>query len=195
MFDRSALWAASRDLTTRFSLNPSGVAWTTRSVPGMTFAYVAVAPERVGAGNVHGELTLYVFPSCLMLASGARVPPPEKVMSAAAAFGSSSPEDVVSKVVSTGPQPDARFARTGSGSNSAVNVPSGWAVTNCVGVVSSLTSTDEPDAAAFCDAAASGDRSLPSDVADEPPCGTAAIACVPAAPSICTTSTDAASQT
>ncbi|MET7354783.1 hypothetical protein [Streptomyces mirabilis] len=88
----------------------------------MTFAYVAVGPERVGAGSVHGELTLYVFPSCLMLASGARVPPPEKVMSAAAAFGASSPDDVVSKVVSTGTQPDACFARTELGRERAVRL-------------------------------------------------------------------------
>jgi hypothetical protein len=81
-------------------------------------------------------------------------------MSAAAAFGATSPDDVVCRSVSTGTQPDARFARTGTGSNWTVKVPSGCAVTSCVGVVSAFTSMGEPDAAAFRDAAASGDRSL-----------------------------------
>jgi hypothetical protein len=45
-------------LTTRFSLKPSAVACTTRSVPGRTSAYVAVEPESVGVGSVQGEPTL-----------------------------------------------------------------------------------------------------------------------------------------
>lgn len=70
MLDSSSFWAAARVLTTRFSLKPSGVAWTTRSVEGMTFAYVATEPDNVGVGSVHGELTLYTFPPCVMLAKG-----------------------------------------------------------------------------------------------------------------------------
>ncbi|MFK0288039.1 hypothetical protein ACIQVL_47295 [Streptomyces sp. NPDC090499] len=120
-------------------------------------------------GNVQGEPTLYVFPSWVMLARGSLAPPPEKAMSAAAAFGTTLPDGVVCRSVSTGTQPDAFSARTGTGSNSTENVPSGCAVTSCVGVVSALTSTGEPDAAASCDAAASGDRSLalPPAAADE----------------------------
>ncbi|MGY4739893.1 hypothetical protein [Streptomyces sp. ATMOS53] len=114
----------------------------------------------MGVGSVHGELTLYVFPPCVMLAKGAWEPPPEKVMSAAAAFGAMAPEEVFTRPVSTGTHPAAFFTRTGVGSKSTLKVPSGCAVTSCVGVVSALTSTGEPDSAAFCEAAASGNRSL-----------------------------------
>lgn len=115
-------------------------------------------------------------------------------MSAAAAFGAMAPEEVFTKPVSTGTHPAAFFTRTGVGSKSTLKVPSGCAVTSCVGVVSASTSTGESDSAAFCEAAASGDRSPVSAVTDEDSGGVTATAWGLVTPSVGPSKTDATSQ-
>jgi hypothetical protein len=141
-------------------------------------------------------MTLYDFPSCEIFASGADDPPPENTRPAAAAAGVTWPPGLARSDVSIGTQADPAFARTGVVLASSVKVPSGRAVTVWVGVVSDATSTGEPEAAAFAEAAASGDRSPAGaaagrDVVPAPPAAEAG--CAPTASSGCSSKAVAAS--
>jgi hypothetical protein len=81
------LAAAAAVLTTNTSLKPPcSVAVTTRSVPGRTLLYVAVAPEIAGAGRTAGRVRESCRPPRVSTASGL-VPPPESTRLPVVAVG------------------------------------------------------------------------------------------------------------
>lgn len=127
-----------------------------RSTPGSTSAYVAVSATTVGVGNIPGHDHDSETPPRASRIAGPE-PPPENTIDDTLARGLNEPSAFATSVASTGTQRDPRDTRTGSDDTSNVIVPSGFASTRLVSVVSPATSTWVPDATAADTATASGD--------------------------------------
>jgi hypothetical protein len=114
----------------------------------MTSGYVAVSPETVGAGRVQGHETdtVLAVAGSVMLSSWV-VPPAEKVTGSDVA-AKVKPAAVRCSVGSMGTQAPLRRIRTGAALEVKLNVPSGWARTWVVSVVSWSTATGLPVARA-----------------------------------------------
>ncbi len=108
---RSGCLAAAAVLTTSSWEKPSTSAFSWRSTSGSTLAYVATFAASVGSGSACGQVNDRVRPFFTPVSSGP-VPPPEKAIATAEAFGFTFPSAANCSVGSVATQPPARRTRT-----------------------------------------------------------------------------------
>ena len=136
--------AAARVWTTSTSEKPPyGSAVTWRSTSGSTPGYVAVGPDRVGAGRVIGNDSASDRPATVIFASGP-APPPERVRSLVVTVGVTVPSAVRLSPGSSATQEPPTRLRTGRALRVRVRVPVGLATTVSVAVVEPSTGTAVP---------------------------------------------------
>ena len=135
-----------RDFTTSDCSNPVASARTSKSTPDNTFAYVAVFPDRVGAGKLLNHPNTNDRPAPDTLNKLPADPPPDNLRPPSAAFGATDPSAAFTSVVSTGTHdPSAARTRTGAADNDEYNDPSGSTHVVAVSDRNPVTSTRCPD--------------------------------------------------
>ena len=133
--------AAARVLTTSTSLNPPCASTVTRrSMSGITFGYVAVAPPSTGVGRNTGNDSDSDFPAAVTVASGP-LPPPDNTTPLVVTAGATVPSARRVNVGSSDFHEEPIRLRTGTAARVNVNVPAGSATRVSVGVVAASTGT------------------------------------------------------
>ena len=115
---------------------------------GSTDWYVAVEPDRVGAGRVIGNDSASERPPLVMVASGPP-PPPDRVRPAVVTVGEMLPSALRRNVASNPAQDEPTRLRTATADRVRVNVPFGLATRVSVAVVAPSTGTAFPVALAW----------------------------------------------